>query len=355
MEDVNPNKEERTKVRKAPIKKSPPIVIHGRIGTHAKFLESLKNIITYKFHIKYHKDKTEVFTTINLKQEKPAKCINCEGDHPANTTICQAYQERVNWIKGGRKPVGLTRTSEGRPAQAPNISYVKQFPTLRDYNSEREGENYDTWGNRVNKISNKWNQVPKTGQSELDDFYTLTRKLKEINKLCNIKEMLNMVREFKRHLIVCKTKGEQFQTFINFCDMLDNQNGKDVTDNSTGGILVCIKNGLSCKEIKINNQVSIECIGLRLPNKTYLVAAYNKPKNFFGNRELDLITNIGSKVILVGDLNARHTSWNNHSSNSQGTKIFKYILNNTCSILYPNKPTHYPSNGSTPSTTDIAL
>lgn len=52
----NPNKSSKTK-------RPPPLVIHGKIKSHTEFMQALKDTIKENFHIKYHEDFTEVFTS----------------------------------------------------------------------------------------------------------------------------------------------------------------------------------------------------------------------------------------------------------------------------------------------------
>ncbi|KAK2574878.1 hypothetical protein KPH14_012925, partial [Odynerus spinipes] len=44
-------------------RKPPPLVVHGQIEEHTTFLRMLTDMLKEKFHIKYHKEFTEVFTT----------------------------------------------------------------------------------------------------------------------------------------------------------------------------------------------------------------------------------------------------------------------------------------------------
>jgi len=57
------------------IKRRPPsLIIHGKIQTHMRFMKALKKIIKENFHVKYHEDFTEVFTS-NLEQHSKLKRI----------------------------------------------------------------------------------------------------------------------------------------------------------------------------------------------------------------------------------------------------------------------------------------
>ncbi|KOC58985.1 RNA-directed DNA polymerase from mobile element jockey, partial [Habropoda laboriosa] len=94
---------------------------------------------------------------------------------------------------------------------------------------------------------------------------------------------------------------------------------------------------------------------IKLASNVHIVAVYSSPRIIYNSKELDILLNIGDKVMLVGDLNARHGTWNCHVSNLRGRILYNYSLNNNCSIMFPDEPTHYLENGTTPTTIDIAL
>lgn len=68
---------------------------------------------------------------------------------------------------------------------------------------------------------------------------------------------------------------------------------------------------------------------------------------------MDGLFRMSRKVIIVGDLNAKHTSWN--INNPAGNLIHRYSLQTDVFINTPNEYTHYPVNGNNPSTIDLAL
>jgi len=46
-----------------------------------------------------------------------------------------------------------------------------------------------------------------------------------------------------------------------------------------------------------------------------------------------------SPIVLGGDFNAKHRSWNNFSSNTRGVQLYKYIQDNDISLIHTSKPT----------------
>ncbi|GFV08998.1 uncharacterized protein TNCV_3822401 [Trichonephila clavipes] len=57
------------------------------------------------------------------------------------------------------------------------------------------------------------------------------------------------------------------------------------------------------------------------------------------NAAFDPIFNYNNKTILVGDFNAKHTSWGCPVSDTRGNKLCQYITNNNIDVLAPPTPT----------------
>ena len=116
-----------------------------------------------------------------------------------------------------------------------------------------------------------------------------------------------------------------------------------------------IRNSIPHKTVRLCDSITLECVCVRLASDIYIVAAYNNPRNEFKNNEISNLLNIGNRVIIFVDLNARHKTWNCHVENRRGKVIFDYVQNNNCFLMYPNKPTLYPDNGMTPTTIDMGI
>lgn len=59
--------------------------------------------------------------------------------------------------------------------------------------------------------------------------------------------------------------------------------------------------------------------------------------------------------MLLGDFNAKHEMWKCNRSNTNGRTLKKFAGNNSIVVNYPEKHTHYPTNGMTPITLDLTL
>lgn len=71
--------------------------------------------------------------------------------------------------------------------------------------------------------------------------------------------------------------------------------------------------------------------------------------------DIQILLNAYSKAVIGTDLNARHTFWGCSSNNGAGDVLFHELMGNTVDVHFSPDPTHYPHDGSTPSTIDIIL
>lgn len=123
-------------------------------------------------------------------------------------------------------------------------------------------------------------------------------------------------------------------------------------DTIGGGVAILIKNNIPHKIVEHQINTNIENICLKLEDSTIIIAAYNPPRNFFSERELEQFSALGDRVLIIGDLNSRHTTWNNHTN---GRTLHSHINNSNSIVNFPNSKTHFPSNNMTPTCVDIII
>lgn len=123
-----------------------------------------------------------------------------------------------------------------------------------------------------------------------------------------------------------------------------------------GGVLMLVRNDLECSEIPLETQ-NTEAKAVRLENKLTVIAVYLPPKSQFVTAEFEYLIKTDDKVIIIGDLNCKHPTWNsNNRPNSNGTRLFKFLENNQCNLLAPDRYTHYsPAANHKPSIIDLAI
>ncbi|KAK2583960.1 hypothetical protein KPH14_006424 [Odynerus spinipes] len=126
-------------------------------------------------------------------------------------------------------------------------------------------------------------------------------------------------------------------------------------ENSAGGVAILVKDSIPHKILKISDNITLEAVGITLLSRINVITAYRRPSSVLRNRDLDELINSGDKVLIIGDLNAVHLNWNCNRNNRSGNILENYVQNNNCTIMYPDEPTNYPPNNTTPTTIDIAI
>lgn len=101
-----------------------------------------------------------------------------------------------------------------------------------------------------------------------------------------------------------------------------------------GGVAIIIHNRVPFKNIKTSDLLSIENICIQLPSNIYMAAVYNQPRNHFTNDDLHLLANLGNQILIVGDLNARHYTWKNHTDNLNGRTLYNFVSDNDLVIQH---------------------
>lgn len=130
---------------------------------------------------------------------------------------------------------------------------------------------------------------------------------------------------------------------------------QDRTQRRGGGVAILVRARIPHKLLNINLQSSVEHIIIKLSDDTHIVACYNPPSNTLTHNDLDNLISPFPRVLLMGDLNARHIAWKNHVNNTSGLNLYTYTLNNNVALLHTSTPTHIPLNGMTPTYIDIVL
>jgi len=122
--------------------------------------------------------------------------------------------------------------------------------------------------------------------------------------------------------------------------------------------MILIKHNIRHDQFIIHNLTGLEASAVYLypqhTSKLLFVAAYQPPSAPLSALDLDQIFAQNDSVLIVGDLNSKHVSWNNTPVNRNGRSLVTYCIDNQVTISYPDQPTYFPHH-STPSVLDIAL
>lgn len=128
---------------------------------------------------------------------------------------------------------------------------------------------------------------------------------------------------------------------------------KDRLHNRGGGVAILVKKNIPHSLIP-SKLIEIENVSIKLMDDTIITGVYNPPTHKITNNELDELF-IYNKVLLMGDLNARHATWFNRRNNRNGCTVYDFALSNNTAVLAPDTPTHFPLNNMSPTTIDILL
>lgn len=135
---------------------------------------------------------------------------------------------------------------------------------------------------------------------------------------------------------------------------LPNYNIINKANGQIYGLLIYIKSNIEYTEINIHTH-SYESAGIKIGNIN-IFNVYSSPSLKLNVSDLDSLFRSNSKVIIIGDHNAKHRKWNNFNANRNGTILDDYINKNNVHIAYPqNSPTLFPDNGGSPSVIDFAI
>lgn len=138
----------------------------------------------------------------------------------------------------------------------------------------------------------------------------------------------------------------------------------DRTSASGGGVAIAVKTTIKFRVLPHYNTKIIEALGIELDTdrgKLCIIAVYcprqcsdkNGSSSSFKN-DLAKLTHNRRKLIVAGDLNARHENWGNHRRNKNGTILFGDSQAGYYTVSGPRDPT-FISPAGVPSTLDLFL
>jgi hypothetical protein len=133
------------------------------------------------------------------------------------------------------------------------------------------------------------------------------------------------------------------------------RNDRDGTSRG-GGVAIIVKNGIPHIKVRLPD-TEFETVAIRLVNNNiFVIAIYNRPANKFNVTSLRKLSNLANKLIIGGDLNAKHDDWGNSFANKNGRTLKNFLDDRQdITLNYPIAHTHFPSNNTTPSTIDLFL
>ncbi|KAL4089504.1 hypothetical protein QTP88_024529 [Uroleucon formosanum] len=113
----------------------------------------------------------------------------------------------------------------------------------------------------------------------------------------------------------------------------------------SGGVAIIIKSKIKHNLTYLPDTQTLEAVAISITinqSITTIISAYQSPSFQMYINDFEKILNSYQKIILVGDLNCKHTTWNCKSINANGRKLYKYLASNPAILSAPDTPTYYP-------------
>ena len=113
----------------------------------------------------------------------------------------------------------------------------------------------------------------------------------------------------------------------------------------SGGVAIIIKSKIKHQLTYLPATQTLEAVAISITinqSITTIISAYQSPSFQMYINDFEKILNSYQKIILVGDLNCKHTTWNCKSINANGRKLYKYLASNPAILSAPDTPTYYP-------------
>lgn len=139
----------------------------------------------------------------------------------------------------------------------------------------------------------------------------------------------------------------------------------DPDDRRGGGVAIAVRDGIVFKEIKVPECISIPSVcGIRMKlangEDICILSVYisNSITNI-SHLDLQRLFHLSDNVLIAGDFNARHETWNCVNNNVRGKSLHEFLQKQNSSFIklhFPERPTYFPRDASRqPSTIDLCL
>lgn len=125
-----------------------------------------------------------------------------------------------------------------------------------------------------------------------------------------------------------------------------------------GGTAILVRDNVQHHQVFIPQLQHAEAtaISVVMHNTPVTVIAIYVNQNKLTKSDIKKLLNISNRVIIAGDLNAKHKAWNCHRNTRNGNILYNLSQTNNFAVMAPLSPTFYHSdNKSTPDILDIAL
>jgi ribonuclease HI len=165
----------------------------------------------------------------------------------------------------------------------------------------------------------------------------------------NIDEIKMMLRDFNPMALCCQETYFKPNNTIEFRQYNSyHVHSQAVDGRASGGVSVLIKKTIPHRQIILDTNLQAVAVLLSLHKAVTICSIYIPPRYQLDSRELDdLVNQLPSPFILLGDMNAHNINWGNTNTNSKGEKLEKLISDHDLCLWNDGSPTYiHPATGS---------
>ena len=165
----------------------------------------------------------------------------------------------------------------------------------------------------------------------------------------NIDEIKMILRDYDPVALCCQETYTKENNTIQFRKYSSYHVHSEAIDGrASGGTSIIIKKTTPHRHIPLNTNLQAVAVNFSLQKAITLCSIYIPPSHKLDSRELDdLVVQLPSPFILLGDMNAHNISWGNNDTNNKGLKIEKLIADHDLCLWNDGSPTYiHPATGS---------
>ncbi|KAJ3620724.1 hypothetical protein MTP99_004650 [Tenebrio molitor] len=143
------------------------------------------------------------------------KCVNCDGDHTANT-ICPEYQKKLEAAQESRNRSN-TKSEKFVPAALlkVNVWEIRKNIGRNGSSSSVRGSTQATPSTSNTKAHSNTEAIPSSPNSQGSPS-DLFAQIKTLNSLCNVSNLITALRDLNNLLSNAKSSEERFMTVLQF-------------------------------------------------------------------------------------------------------------------------------------------
>lgn len=164
-----------------------------------------------------------------------------------------------------------------------------------------------------------------------------------MNGFFNNLEMLKLLLTNSSPKIICiqetNLKHQYLSLMKNYNAFIKNRQNQNI---SSGGVAILTKNNIETSEIQLNTNLEAIAVSVNCHTKINICNIYLAPNREINYDEItDLLGQIPSPRIILGDFNAYNTIWGSPTTNKRGSILEKLIEDNNLAILNTGSPTRF--------------